>query len=65
MSCHDSDAANGHAQAMTLYVDPSDPWSNSRTETCVICHGEGRDWSVEKVHNITDPYRPPYWREPE
>ena len=65
MACHDSDAANGHAQAMTLYVDPSDPWSNSRTETCAICHGEGRDFSVEKVHNITDPYRPPYWREPE
>ena len=65
MSCHDRDAANGHARLQTLYTDPSDPWSDDKIETCVVCHGADREWSPDKVHNISDPYKPPYAREPE
>ncbi|MBI2849324.1 MAG: hypothetical protein HYX88_04260 [Chloroflexi bacterium] len=65
MACHDSDIANGHAEVMTLYPNPADPWSGDKVETCKICHGAGKDFAVEKMHNISNPYKPPYPREPE
>ena len=65
MSCHDKDVDNSHAKAMTVYPNPEDPWSASREETCKICHGAGKELSPDKVHNISDPYKPPYPREPE
>lgn len=65
MSCHDSDIDNAHARIMTFYPTPGDPWSSDRIESCKTCHGTGREFAIEKVHNITTPYRPPYRREPE
>ena len=64
MACHDRDIANAHAQTMTVYPDPDDPWSKANKETCTVCHGANRDFAVEKMHNISDPYKPPYPREP-
>lgn len=65
MACHDSDRANAHAKLMTVYPNPADPWSDDRVETCKVCHGAGREFSPDKVHNISNPYKPPYPREPE
>ena len=52
LSCHDSPDAAGHAALQTY----------QGTETCDVCHGEHADFSVEKVHNIWNPYVPPYPR---
>jgi OmcA/MtrC family decaheme c-type cytochrome len=65
MACHDSASANGHAKLMTVYPNPADPWSSDRVETCKVCHGAGKEFSPDKVHNISNPYKPPYPREPE
>jgi OmcA/MtrC family decaheme c-type cytochrome len=64
MACHDSDQANAHARLMTLYRNPGDPWGDNRVETCPICHGAGKELSTEKLHDISNPYKPPYPREP-
>ena len=64
-ACHDTDAAIGHTTLMTSDPTPADPWSGDEMETCQVCHGAGRDFSVDKVHEITDPYVPPYPREHE
>ncbi len=32
---------------------------------CEACHGEGKELSPDKVHSISNPYKPPYPREPE
>lgn len=63
-SCHDSDAAVAHTTLMTLNPNPSDPYDPRRTETCNTCHGAGKEFSPDKVHNISNPYKPPYPREP-
>jgi hypothetical protein len=65
MGCHDSDQANAHAILNTSNPTPNDPWSDQRVETCVTCHGKGREFSPDKVHDIASPYRPPYMREAE
>ncbi len=65
MACHDSDAANGHAKLMTVSANPPDPWSADNVETREVCHGAGKEFSPDKVHNIANPYKPPYPREPE
>ncbi len=65
LACHDSDSANAHAKLMTIFPNPADPWSNDTVETCKVCHGAGREFSPDKAHNITTPYKPPYPREPE
>jgi hypothetical protein len=44
---------------------PTDPWISDRIETCTVCHGAGKEFAPDKVHNISDPYKPPYPREPE
>lgn len=41
-SCHDSDAARGHAEIQTASDD---------NETCVVCHATGREISVLDVHD--------------
>ncbi|MBI4338395.1 MAG: hypothetical protein HY680_00410 [Chloroflexi bacterium] len=64
-ACHDSQKANTHAIINTYNPNPLDPWSASRIETCAVCHGPGRDFAVDKVHKISDPYVPPYPREKE
>jgi OmcA/MtrC family decaheme c-type cytochrome len=40
-TCHDSAAAKGHFTLNT---------ANGTTETCVVCHGEGKDISVSSAH---------------
>lgn len=68
LGCHDSDVAIAHATLNTLDPTPADPWNGDETETCVGCHGGGDsiggddDFTVEAVHNISSPYRPPYRR---
>ncbi|MHB1005394.1 MAG: multiheme c-type cytochrome [Chloroflexota bacterium] len=63
-ACHDSTIANAHAKQMTEIPDRADPWSGDRVETCTVCHAAGKAFAVDKVHNISDPYKPPYPREP-
>ncbi|MEK7354091.1 MAG: hypothetical protein AABZ77_06275, partial [Chloroflexota bacterium] len=65
MSCHDSSSANTHAILMTSNPTPADPWNINRVETCKTCHGAGKEFSPDKVHNISNPYKPPYPREAE
>lgn len=60
--CHDSDAANAHSALQTIDPTPEHPYSGDETETCLTCHGPGRQFSVHVVHNITDPFVPPYER---
>ncbi|MFY9341818.1 MAG: hypothetical protein WAT39_04980 [Planctomycetota bacterium] len=40
-SCHDNDAAQAHLAANT---------SAFGAESCSVCHGQGREFAVEKVH---------------
>jgi predicted CXXCH cytochrome family protein len=40
-ACHNSAAAKGHAAIMT---------TDTRVETCVVCHGTTSDFAVAKVH---------------
>ena len=63
LGCHDSDGAKAHGLLMTYDPTPADPWSGDEQESCGTCHGAGADFSVDKVHNITTPYAPPYARE--
>ena len=53
------DDAFGHASIMT-YTDPT---TGEKIETCTVCHGPDADFAIEKVHNISNPYVPPYARE--
>ena len=62
MSCHDSQSANAHAIQQTLNRTPGEEWNEARVETCAVCHGAGRQFSIEKSHNISSPYKPPYRR---
>lgn len=65
LSCHDSDEAKGHAKLNTVLPSPDyDPYGPKAVETCKTCHGAGREFSPDKVHNIATPYVPPYLREP-
>ncbi|MBI2947799.1 MAG: hypothetical protein HYY23_09130 [Verrucomicrobia bacterium] len=64
LACHDSDAAKTHAKLLTYTPDPDDPYGATAVETCVICHGAGSEFSPDKVHSLSNPYRPPYPRAP-
>lgn len=57
ITCHDSGAAFQHAQSNTANLN------GTPVETCELCHGPDRPFSVPAVHNITSPYVPPYPRE--
>lgn len=61
--CHDSSAATSHGTLMTLDMTPVDAWNGDEKESCATCHGAGKELSVEAVHDITNPYVPPYPRE--
>lgn len=63
-SCHDSDAAKTHARLNTQIGPSADPYGPDTVETCNVCHGAGREFAPDKVHNISNPYKPPYPREP-
>ncbi|HEY8207986.1 MAG TPA: hypothetical protein VIG99_10930, partial [Myxococcaceae bacterium] len=58
LACHDNAAAFGHVQINTWFG------TTPPLETCDVCHGPGSDFSVERVHNISDPYVPTYQRDP-
>ncbi len=62
LGCHDSDSDQAHGALMTVDPTPSAPYSGDEVESCESCHGAGKDFAVSKVHNITDPYVPPYPR---
>ena len=62
LACHDSDAAITHASLNTFDPSPADPWSGDEQETCSICHSGTAAFSVEVVHNVATPYKPPYRR---
>jgi hypothetical protein len=62
--CHDSDAAIAHSTLQTYDPTPLDAWSGDEVETCEACHGKDRDYAASIVHNVSDPYRAPYPREP-
>ncbi len=65
LACHDTDSAQTHAALQTVDPTPTEPWNGDEVETCNVCHGADRDFAASVVHNIWDPYRPPYPREPE
>ena len=65
LACHDSDMAKSHALLQTIDPTPADPYGDDAVETCKVCHGAGKEFSPDKVHNISAPYKPPYLREPE
>jgi OmcA/MtrC family decaheme c-type cytochrome len=65
LACHDSTFAKAHARLNTWTPDPNDPYGPLAQETCVVCHGPESEFSAQKVHNITNPYVPPYPREKE
>lgn len=64
LACHDTDAAKVHGLLMTYIPDPADPYGPKAQESCEVCHGKGREFSPDKVHSISNPYVPPYPREP-
>lgn len=64
LACHDTDEAQTHASLQTTDPTPLQPWSGDEVETCVVCHGEGKEFAPVIVHNIWDPYKPPYLRDP-
>ena len=65
LGCHDSTAAIAHGTIMTLDLPPLDAYSGDEVESCDSCHGEDREFAVEAMHNIPDPYVSPYPRHPE
>jgi len=65
IACHDGDEAKYHGILMTYDPTDDDPYGGDEIETCIICHGSFADFSPDKVHNISNPYKPPYPREPE
>ncbi|MBI2060263.1 MAG: cytochrome c3 family protein [Nitrospirae bacterium] len=65
LACHDGDAAIAHGTAMTVDPTPADAWSGDEAESCRTCHGVGKEFAVSTVHNVWDPYKPPYKREKE
>jgi OmcA/MtrC family decaheme c-type cytochrome len=40
-ACHDSNAATAHIDVQT---------STAGLESCAVCHGEGAEWSVQRMH---------------
>ena len=57
-SCHDDASTAGHA-AINTWTDSS----GNVIETYETCHGSDADFAVDKVHNVANPYVPPYPRE--
>jgi hypothetical protein len=64
LACHDSDEAKAHGKIMTYIPDPTDPYGPLAQESCEVCHGAGKEFSPDKVHDISSPYVPPYPRQP-
>jgi Outer membrane cytochrome MtrC/MtrF-like, domains II/IV len=64
LACHDSDESIFHGDLMTYDPTMDDPYSGDEIETCIVCHGADTLFSPDKMHNIWDPYKPPYPRDP-
>ncbi len=64
LACHDSDDAKAHGTLMTFDLTPEDPYGGDEVETCAVCHGADTAFAPDVVHNISNPYKPPYPREP-
>jgi Outer membrane cytochrome MtrC/MtrF-like, domains II/IV len=64
LACHDSDESIFHGDLMTYDPTMDNPYSGDEIETCEVCHGADTLFSPDKMHNIWDPYKPPYPREP-
>ena len=60
--CHNDAAALAHMDTMTANFNPADPYSSDSTQSCEVCHGADADFAPAKVHNIANPYVPPYPR---
>jgi hypothetical protein len=58
LTCHDSAPTHFHAVLNTL-----NPGTPGAQESCTVCHGPGRELAVDRVHNVSAPYVPPYPRE--
>jgi decaheme cytochrome c component MtrC/MtrF-like protein/collagen triple helix repeat protein len=65
LACHDTDAAIAHGSLMTWDPTPVDPWNGDEEESCEVCHGADAEFAPSIVHNVWDPYKPPYPRAPE
>jgi len=65
LSCHDGIESIFHGALMTYDLTWETPYDGDEIETCVVCHGSHAEFSPDKMHNISDPYKPPYPREPE
>jgi len=65
LSCHDDDETLYHGMLMTFDLTDDAPYSGDEIETCIVCHGSHADFSPDKMHNISNPYKPPYPRERE
>jgi hypothetical protein len=50
LACHDSDETALHADIMTSDPTPADPWSGDELESCVTCHGDGKDFGPDQAH---------------
>jgi hypothetical protein len=64
LGCHDGEDAMAHASLQTVDPTPEAPFSGDEVESCAVCHEAGAEFGVDKMHNISDPYAPPYPREP-
>ncbi len=64
LACHDGDDAKAHGKLMTFDLTPADPYGDDAVETCTVCHGADSAFAPDQVHNISNPYKPPYPREP-
>ena len=60
ITCHDSPDAYAHANLMTFDPGGGQP----KIESCEVCHGPEADFAIQRVHDIANPYKPPYARKP-
>ncbi len=59
LACHDEEAHWAHVQINT-WQGPNGP-----IESCEVCHGTDAQFSVANVHNVANPYKAIYPREPQ
>ena len=64
LTCHDLPGTAVHASLQTLDPTPAYPYNGDEQEACVTCHGGNSEFAPQFVHNVWDPYAPPYPREP-
>jgi hypothetical protein len=50
LACHDSDSTIAHGTLMTIDPTPEDPYSGDEMESCLACHGAGKEFAPSEVH---------------